>query len=507
MPALNLSGVAKRYRETLVLDDISFSFPRGTCLALVGSNGAGKSTLINIVSGVTRPTRGHFSVLGRHADFRTPRDARRAGVSLIPQELAYVPELTVAENLMIGRWPAKYGIISMGDMRRRAGEIIRLLDLPIDVRKDMLDLTLAERQLVEIAKALATNAGLLILDEPTASLGSADSGRLLEILVRLKSTGTSMIYVSHNLDECFSIGDSVNVLRNGRMVMSASTGETNPDEVVRAMLGGILPKTMSVRANHQSSGHPPTIRVRNLTKHTQPNLSDVNFEASTGEILVIFGLLGSGVEAIAQSLVGDNRRVAGSLEINGDSRSFFRSPREALGAGVCYVPAERKTQGLALCRSVSENLVVQLMPELAAHGVVNRRRERQRAIDLVKSLDIKCRDSLQEVGELSGGNQQKVLLGSRLAHEPKVLVLHEPTRGVDIGARFELYDMFANEADRGGTIIILTSDVTEAVTISTRLMVIWNGCLVSELIGSDITEASALAAASGVGALKREGNE
>jgi len=495
-PLIELRGVGKRYGSNQVLRGIDLAIASGEAIGLVGENGAGKSTTVGILSGKIAPTDGEVVIAGEPVDFRSPREARRAGIVLIPQELAYLPDLTVAENIMLANWPDGRTFSSPRWMERTASRILKELEIDIPVDALLSELTLAERQLVEIAKALAGEARVLILDEPTASLHAAETRMLLRRLHDLKARGVALIYVSHHLDETFDIADRIVVLRNGAMEDDSPAADTDLNRTVELMLG---PAYEQLSATDRAAG--PTehvLMVQALRFETTPRVESLDLEVRSGEVLGVFGLVGSGAETVARGLGGHERHVLGRIRMDGREVRIPRSPLAAADLGIAYVPAERKTEGLALNQSILENITLMLAKAYTAAGVFLRTKARKKlAGELAGEFDVRMSSLDQEVGALSGGNQQKVLLASRIASRPRVLVLHEPTRGVDIGARAQIHAMLADFARSGAAVVIVTSDLQEAVDATDSLVVLRDGRRVGALTGSEKTTSTALALAAG----------
>jgi len=498
-PWLRVNAVSKRYGTNPVLVDIQLAFTAGTCTTVVGENGAGKSTLLGILSGLVPPTAGSISIDGESVAFKSPRHARNAGIYLIPQELATLPDLSVAENIVLADVPHGRIHISPRWARKQATRLLDDLELSIDVRRPMRSLSLADRQLVEIAKVLGSKARMIVLDEPTASLHARETAALLQRLQSLKHRGLTLIYVSHHLDECFEVSDHVAVLRDGRLVLSSSTADTSPGEIVSQMLGPDYRPPEPSSALQSSDVHPVVLELHNWSRRVSPALDNVNLTLRGGEILGVFGLLGSGAEAVARGLGGQERGVSGTVTRRGTERPVPTTPEGAKRLGIAYLPAERKTDGLALSQSVGENLTVMTSSRFAAFGFLRRSRQNRAACGLISDYGIRCRGPRQEVGQLSGGNQQKVLLAGRLAANPQILVLHEPTRGVDIGARSQIHSFLRNFAATGAAVLLVTSDVDEAADVPDRLIVLRDGRVVSEFRGATKTASAALATATGGG--------
>ena len=492
--AVALSHVTRWYGVTAAVDDVSISFRSGECTALLGENGAGKSTLVRMISGLDQPSSGHMSLNGQRVRFRNPREALAAGVAIIPQELAYVPHLTVAENIAIGRWPQSGGLVSRRRMVVTAQDLIEDFGFDIDVNQQVERLPLAERQIVEIVKILAREPRLLLLDEPTASLTDTESARLLQVLKGLKKRGHALVYVSHRMDECFEIADHMAVLRSGKLVHQAATDDSDAAGVVKAMLGPDAELPPDAGAEEFVSND---VVLETVDWHSDraPRVTGVSLALRAGEVVSLFGLLGSGVETVARGLAGHESHVSGSIRVRGCERAPFRSPHEALAAGIGYVPAERKASGIALNRPIRDNLTLQAFSMFTRWGYVKRNVERQLAVESLEGFGVSYGRLDQNIGELSGGNQQKVLLQSRLIVDPAVLVLHEPTRGVDIGARAQIHSALTAIARRGVAVLVVTSDVDEAVGVGDRLLVMRAGEIVRELSGAEKDRHSALHAA------------
>ncbi|WP_368496848.1 sugar ABC transporter ATP-binding protein [Herbiconiux sp. A18JL235] len=501
---MELRDIGKRYGSNQVLQGIDLELVPGRCIGLVGENGAGKSTLLSIISGKTPQSDGTLCLDGTEVAFKSPREARAQGIEIIPQELAYVPHLSVAENLMMPNWPRGRWGVTQRWLRKAGAEAVDRLGLSIDVRRDMIDLSLAERQLVEIAKALLGDARVLILDEPTASLHARETEFLLERLRALKAAGVSLVYVSHHLDESFEISDEIVVLRNGRMEDRAATADTTLGRTVNLMLGAEYEAPATQQAT-SSMSHEVALRLDGWTSEQQPAIDDVSLEIRTGEIVGIFGLVGSGAETVARALGGHERRVTGTVSAGAapgagasTTTPVPSTPIRSRALGIAYVPAERKTDGLALNQTISENITVMELGRYATPiGVMKGKAQLDGARRLASETDVRCTSVRQEVGELSGGNQQKVLLASRLAAAPRVLVLHEPTRGVDIGSRTQIHQQLAEFARQGAAVVLVTSDVQEAIDATDRLVVMRDGRVVDELTHDRKTKSIALETAAG----------
>jgi ABC-type sugar transport system ATPase subunit len=498
-PRLETIALDKRYGAQIALRSVDFELGVGEIVAIVGENGAGKSTFSKILAGAIRPDSGELRLDGTPVEFHSPREALKAGISYIPQELAYLPNLNVADSLLIGRWPNRFGFTNRRDVYREAAAVAEEFGIRLDVRRPISDLRLAERQLTEILKALARESNVIILDEPTASLTSEESANLFRVLRGLARTGVGVIFISHRLDEIFDIGDRLIVLRNGSAVANLRAAETSPAELIEHMLGievARAERAVESSAQRAPAVSAPALRVRGFSRPGLPDISGLTFELRKGEVLGLFGPRGSGADLVADGLGGRVGDFHGQLECDGVEMQPFKSPAESKRAGIGYVPAERKRDGLILGMSVEANLSLLILDRVSHVGMLNRHLERKRAEEWRERLTIRCKSLTQSVESLSGGNQQKVMLGSRLEVHPSILVLNEPTRGVDVGARAEIHRYLREEAkERGTAVLWVTSEVEEAVLVSDRILVMRDGVVVGELHGDAKTQANALALA------------
>lgn len=497
-PVLSVQDLTKRYGENTVLNGVSFTVHPGEKIALLGENGAGKSTLAKILAGSTRRDAGDITVAGQQVRFASPRDALAVGISFIPQELVYVPALTVAENISLGAPPTRFGFTSQSAMVRKAQDYSAIAGFDLPLHAPMASLSLAQRQLAEIAKAVTRDSRILILDEPTAALESDDSQRLHDLVGRLADSGVAVIYISHRLEEVFATCDTVHVLRNGQLVRSSATTSVTPSDVIADMLGH--QQSVGTEASGPADDAPVRLDVKALRRTSAPSLDGIEFQVREGEILGIYGLRGSGADTIAETLGGLHNDVEGDITIaESGLTSRLRHPRDSWRRGVAYVPADRKSQGLVLIDSITQSFTLPNLRKVTRGGWVMRRKERRIAADLYEKVRVRSWSLDQQVGELSGGNQQKVLVGSRLLADKPVLVLHEPSRGVDVGAREEIHQLLRTLA-RGGTAqLVVTSDIEEAVTLCHRILIVHRGRIVDEIVNpNSSSQARALEAAGGI---------
>jgi len=493
-PLIETRHVSKSFGSSQVLNAVDFSLDAGQSVAVVGENGAGKSTFAKIITGVLSPDAGEVIFENEPVSFGSPRDAIKAGVALIPQELAYVPQLTVAENLLVNRLPSTFGFTSPSHLFKEAERLSKEFELEVPVRRLMSELSLADRQIVEILKALSRDSRLIVLDEPTASLTEAESNHLYEILGRLGERGLGIVAISHRMDEVYKFFGRADVFRNGERVFSGSPDQTPRAELIRHMLGREKEELEDIETAPRGA---PVLRIQSWSSEAIPELHDVSFEVAEGEVVSLFGVRGCGADTVADGLAGRGRRIEGAVEVSGRPERIFRNPRAARRAKVGFVPAERKRDGLVLGQSIEANVSFLVIDTLSVAGFVRGRARRRLAEDAIRDFDIRARNVGQQVGTLSGGNQQKVLLASRLAPDPTVLVLHEPTRGVDIGARIEIHRLLRRLAAAGKALLVITTDVEEAVAIADRLLIMREGRLVDEMAAAERSQARALRSAVG----------
>lgn len=493
---LSMQEVGKRYGSVRVLQSVNFEISKGESIALIGENGAGKSTFSRLVTGVAAPDEGEIRFEGKPVHFQAPRDALSHGIAFIPQELAFVPDMSVADNILLNQWHGRWGFTSRAATLKRATQECRRYGIDLgDLSRRMGDLKLADRQIVEIVKALSRRAKLIVLDEPTASLSEAESKALFKVLAQLTAEGVGIIYISHRMDEVFDFSDKVAVLRNGRMIAVRRPAETSHQQLIADMLGQESGPLERRQDEAQGVNVSPVVALKNWQSTANPALRDVSFSIGKGEIVGVYGLRGSGVDSIAEGLGGLRPDISGKVVIEGQERAIFRNPLAAKSAGISYLPAERKRNGLVLSQTIRSNSTLMILDAIGQFGFLKARRERQIATQAVDDFGVRCVGIDQNIGELSGGNQQKILLASRLAMKPALLVLHEPTRGVDVGARLQIHQCLVEVASKGCAIALFTSDLEEAVAVSDRLMIVRDGAIVGELRGDQKTQSAAIALA------------
>ncbi|QIS12978.1 sugar ABC transporter ATP-binding protein [Nocardia arthritidis] len=504
LTGLRVAGLDKSFAGVPALREVSLEFPAGAVTALVGENGAGKSTLIRIIGGDHRPDGGRLELDGVPFEPATPADARAAGVRVIAQEPEIVPHVSVAENVYIGALPRRAGrLLDRAALRERMRADLARLGFGRDLDPDTIGskLTAAQRQLVEIMRALSTDARVIAFDEPTSSLSDHETESLFALINRLRERGVAVIYVSHRMREIFRLADRVAVLRDGAVVGVRETAATSDREIVRMMVGRDL-STMFARKQTE-----PGRVVLDVDGITTDDVREVSLRVRAGEVVALAGLVGAGRSELAGALAGDLPIRSGEVRVDG-KRLRLRQPRDAVRAGVGYAPEERKAQALLMFRGVRDNITLAVLDRLRRWRFVRRGEERRLADEFVHTLRIRTPSVEQEVRKLSGGNQQKVVLARWLARKPKVLILDEPTRGVDIGAKIEIYHVIEELAETGMAVLVISSELPEVLGLADRIVVMQDGRVTGELERDQASEEAilALAMAGDLAAATPEGN-
>jgi len=500
MSLLELKNITKDFPGVRALDGVSFTLEKGEIHALCGENGAGKSTLIKILCGYYSHGSYGGEVLldGRPVQFKNLRDSEEKGIALIAQELALVPELSVAENLMLGREPVKSGFIQWDKVREEAQRALALVGLQVNPDTQVKELGIGQQQMIEIAKALSKKAEILVLDEPTAALTEADAKRLLEFLRQLRGKGVSSIYISHRLEEVGQIADRVTVLRDGKSVVTGAMGGLTQEKIISHMVGREV-KNLYPRPETKPGSSLLSVKDFSVGDPANPGryvVRNISFEVHAGEVLGIAGLMGAGRTALLSSLFGGARgKTEGSLEVAGNPRPLFSSPQKAIQAGIALVSEDRKRYGLILESSVEENLVLASMRKLVKNGFLDHGAFEKECGSQVKAMSIKTPSLKVWVNKLSGGNQQKVVLGKWLMTNPKVLFLDEPTRGIDVGAKAEIYQLMGQLTARGIGIVLVSSDLPELLGLSHKVLVLNQGRQTAFLDHAQATPEKVLSAA------------
>jgi ABC-type sugar transport system ATPase subunit len=475
------------------LDAVSLSIERGECHALMGENGAGKSTLGKILAGIHRADAGQVWIGARLCDFRSPRDAARAGVGMVHQELAFCPDLSVAENLVLGRYPRKLGLwVDRAAMHERARAQLAGIGAGLDPDQPMRALTTGQEQLVQIAAAIGSGARILVFDEPTSSLSELESRRLFGLIERLKADGVTVIYISHRLPEVLRLCDRISVLRDGRHVGTLSRAEANEDSLVRLMIG----RSLSADSPRHLRAQPgeEVLGVRGLS--SPGRFRDVTFSVRAGEVVGLAGLVGAGRSELSQAVFGLDRQARGAVWVGGCPVNP-RSARSAMRSGLGLVPEDRKRQGLALAMGGRTNFSLANLDRLGSRGFLRHAKEARETQEFFRRLDVRTPSLDTPVSALSGGNQQKVVLAKWLARPLKALIVDEPTRGVDVGAKAGIHNLLDQLAVQGLGILLISSDLPEILNLSSRILVMRDGRLVGELPREGVTQDDLLRLMSG----------
>jgi|HigsolmetaAR202D_1030399.scaffolds.fasta_scaffold14671_2 putative multiple sugar transport system ATP-binding protein len=495
-PILEMRNITKEFPGVKALSNVSFRVAKGEIHCLVGENGAGKSTLMKVLSGVYPHGSYEGDILfeGEVQQFRSIRDSENAGIAIIYQELALVPEMTVYENIFLGNEIRDGVRVNWNETIKRATEMLNVVRLNINPSTKVKDLGVGKQQLVEIAKALSRNVKLLILDEPTAALNEDDSANLLDLLRGLRDQGVTCIMISHKLKEVIAIADTVTVLRDGHSVctLDAHKGEVSEPVLIKHMVGREINNIYPKRASHEFG--ETVLEVRNWSAYSpslgRQVLRDINFYVRRGEIVGFAGLMGSGRTELALSIFGNvpGYRIEGELILNGESRRF-RRPEQAIRAGIAYVTEDRKGNGLILIQDVKSNITLANLQAISSeYGVIKETAEISVATEYRSSLNIKTPTIEQRVGNLSGGNQQKVCLGKWLFVKPNLLILDEPTRGIDVGAKYEIYTLMNQLVEQGMSIMMISSELPEILGMSDRVYIVSGGRITGELAGAEATQ-------------------
>jgi ribose transport system ATP-binding protein len=490
-PVLQMRHIRKTFPGVVALDDVDFDLRRGEVHILLGENGAGKSTLMKILSGAYQKSAGQIVFDGQDVEIKNPKHALTLGISTIYQEFNLIPHLSAGENIFLGREPRWFGLIDQRAIFQAATRALKGLGLTLDPHKLIKELKVAEQQMIEVAKALSLDARILIMDEPTAALTEHEIKELFAIIRSLRDKGVSIVYISHRMEELFEIGDRVTVLRDGRTVGTYDVREMSKSELIRLMVNRELTELFP---KERAELGPEVLRVAGL--NTQGGLKDISFSLRKGEVLGIAGLLGAGRTELARAIFGLDKIASGTISING-SPQRIGSPRAAINSGIGFLTEDRKSQGLVLPLSVKENLCLASVDKFSTWGLMNAQEEQQAADRYVKDLRIKTPSLNQKVVYLSGGNQQKVVLSKWLCCKSEVFIFDEPTRGVDVGAKAEIYQLMNRLTASGVAIIMISSEMLEVLGMSDRILVMRGGRITGEFSAAEATQERVLQCALG----------
>jgi len=493
VPIIEMNDIYKSFYHVRVLSGVSFNLFPGEIHALMGENGAGKSTLIKILTGIYKKDKGSIFYKGNETVFKGPKEAERAGISIIHQELNIIPDLTVTDNFFLGKEKTykRTPFIKTKEMIAKTEETLKSLGIQLDPNKLMAECSVGEQQMVEIARAVSEKSEVLIMDEPTAALTEREIKTLFKVMDQLRNQGVAIIYISHRMEEIFQMCDRITVLRDGKSIGTKQVKETNFEEIVKMMVGRELGERFPDRTVTPGE---VCFKVENL--NVDERIKNINFEVRRGEILGVAGLMGAGRTEIMEGIFGVRKGVKGTLYIDGKKLSV-KGPRESIKHGIGFVTEDRKGDGLVLELSVKENVILPNFSRVSSKGFLQKKREESFVDELIKKLSIKTAGRDQIVKSLSGGNQQKVVVGKWLGIEPKVLILDEPTRGVDVGAKKEIYEIMNELTEHGVAIIMVSSELPEILGMSDRIMVIHEGKITAIIDRKEATQEKIMVAATG----------
>lgn len=477
---LQMKKVSKSFGGVHALKEVDLSLRKGEVLCLVGENGAGKSTLMKILSGVITPDRGEIVLKGEKISIRTPAEAYRSGISIVHQELIQIPSMSVAENIYLGRYDTKGGFISFKKLVQKTEELMKKLDIYFDPESRLSTYSVAQRQLIEILKALSYDASIIIFDEPTAALTTDESELLYKIIRRLKEDGLSVIFISHRMDDIFAVGDRLLCLKDGEVSGEADVKEVTVPEIIKMMVGREFSR---VQKKERKQTDEVIFSVKKLTNK---KLQDVSFDLKKGEILGIGGLIDAGRTEVLRAVFGIDKCEGTMLFEGRPIRN--KTPREAIANGFSFVPEDRKDQGLILMADILSNVELNILKKVSCGGFMDRQKETEIVNGFVEKLEIKARNIFTRVGMLSGGNQQKVVIAKSLSSDPRIVLLDEPTRGVDVGAKAEIYNIIEALVENGVSVVMVSSELPELLSISDRIMVMREGRMAGIMDAKEATE-------------------
>lgn len=467
---LEISNLSKSFAKNKVLDGIDLAVEEGTVCGLMGENGAGKSTLMKCLFGIYAKDEGKINLYGRPVDFTSPREALENGVAMVHQELQQCLDRTVVDNLFLGRYPKRMGVVDEARMLKEANNLFGSLDMNVDPRTVMRTMSVSQRQMVEIAKAVSYNAKLIVLDEPTSSLTEPEVEKLFSIVSKLRDDGVSFVYISHKMDEVFQICDDVAVLRDGKLIFKKRVRDTNMNELITAMVGRTLDKRFPDVDNSPGEDY---LRVVDLNTKFPPILHDINLTVRKGEIFGLYGLVGAGRSELLEAMFGIRTIASGQLVVGG-KKMAFRSSHEAMDHSFALVTEERKINGMFPKASIKFNTCITNIQAYKRNGILDERKMFDAADRQIKQMRTKCVSAEELISSLSGGNQQKVIIGKWLERDPDIYLLDEPTRGIDVGAKYEIYELIIAMAKEGKTMVVVSSEMPEILGITNRIAVMSN---------------------------------
>lgn len=471
---LSIKGMSKTFGRNRVLDHINLDLRRGSIMGLMGENGAGKSTMMKCLFGTYQKDEGTITLDGREISFSGPKDALENGIAMVHQELNQCLERNVVDNLFLGRYPVnKMGVVDEARMRKEANDLFRRLGMTVNLTQPMRTMSVSQRQMVEIAKAISYNAKVIVLDEPTSSLMAQEVEKLFQMMCKLREQGISLIYISHKMDEIFEICDEVSVLRDGNLVMTKPTSETNMNELISAMVGRSLDNRFPPVDNVPGE---PILKIQNLSTKFDPHLQDITFDVRRGEIFGLYGLVGAGRTELLETIFGIRTRAAGRVYFR-DHLMNFSNARDAMDHGFALITEERKANGLFLKGDLTFNTTIANLEQYKNGPALSNDKMVRATNREIKTMNTKCMGPDDLISSLSGGNQQKVIFGKWLERYPQVFLMDEPTRGIDVGAKYEIYELIIDMAKKGTTVIVVSSEMPEILGITNRIGVMSNGRL------------------------------
>lgn len=471
---LSIRGMSKSFGRNRVLDHIDLDVKAGTVMGLMGENGAGKSTMMKCLFGTYQKDEGKIFLDGKEVNFSGPKDALENGIAMVHQELNQCLERNVIDNLFLGRYPVNsIGVVDEGKMKKEASELFRKLGMTVDLTQPMRNMSVSQRQMCEIAKAISYHSRVIVLDEPTSSLTVQEVDKLFEMMRMLKKQGISLVYISHKMDEVFEICDEISVLRDGNLVMTKNSKETDMNELIAAMVGRSLDNRFPPVDNTPKD---VVLSVQHLSTKFEPHLQDITFDVREGEIFGLYGLVGAGRTELLETIFGVRTRAAGRVYFNG-SLMNFSSPRDAMDHGFAMITEERKANGLFLKGNLIFNTTIANLNQYKTGMALSNPKMTRATANEIDIMHTKCMGPEDMIDSLSGGNQQKVIMGKWLERSPQVFMMDEPTRGIDVGAKYEIYELIINMAKQGKTILVVSSEMPEILGITNRIGVMSNGRL------------------------------
>ena len=470
---LSIRGMCKSFGRNRVLDHINLDVKRGTVMGLMGENGAGKSTMMKCLFGTYQKDEGRIYFDGKEINFSGPKDALENGIAMVHQELNQCLERNVMDNLFLGRYPTKAGVVDEGIMKKKAAELFRKLGMTVNLTQPMRNMSVSQRQMCEIAKAISYNAKVIVLDEPTSSLTVKEVDKLFEMMRMLRDQGISLIYISHKMDEIFEICDEISVLRDGNLVMTKPSKETNMAELISAMVGRSLESRFPPVDNTPGD---TILSVQHLSTKFAPHLQDISFDVKEGEIFGLYGLVGAGRTELMETIFGMRTRASGRVYFRNKMMNFD-TPREAIEHGFALITEERKANGLFLKADLTFNTTIANLNQYKSGVALSDPKMVKATNKEIRIMHTKCMGPEDMISSLSGGNQQKVIFGRWLEREPQIFMMDEPTRGIDVGAKYEIYELIINMAKQGKTVIVVSSEMPEILGITNRIGVMSNGRL------------------------------